>query len=126
MNLNRRATKLALVITAATAAPAFAQGGAQATPKIAYVDSKVILSRAPGRQAAEDTFNKEMEASRAQVEKMGDSLKTLIADYQKVQATLAANVREQRESAIRKRQEDYQNRAGSLDQQMQQRLVELV
>ena len=81
MNLNRRATKLALVITAATAAPAFAQGGAQATPKIAYVDSKVILSRAPGRQAAEDTFNKEMEASRIQVEKMGDSLKTLIADY---------------------------------------------
>ena len=125
MNLNRRATKLALVITAATAAPAFGQG-AQATPKIAYVDSKVILSRAPGRQAAEDTFNKEMEASRAQVEKMGDSLKTLIADYQKVQATLAANVREQRESAIRKRQEDYQNRAGSLDQQMQQRQVELV
>lgn len=126
MNLNRRATKLALVITAATAAPAFAQGGAQATPKIAYVDSKVILSRAPGRQAAEETFNKEMEASRAQVEKMGDSLKTLIADYQKVQATLAANVREQRESAIRKRQEDYQNRAGSLDQKMQARQVELV
>ena len=126
MKLNRRATKLALVITAAAATPAFAQGGAQATPKIAYVDSKVILSRAPGRQAAEDTFNKEMEASRAQVEKMGDSLKTLIADYQKVQATLAANVREQRESAIRKRQEDYQNRAGSLDQQMQQRQVELV
>src|SRR6188474_3075542 len=125
MNLNRRATKLALVITAATAAPAFAQG-APATPKIAYVDSKVILSRAPGRQAAEDTFNKEMEASRAQVEKMGDSLKTLIADYRKVQSTLAANVREQRESAIRKKQEDYQTRAGSLDQQMQQRQVELV
>ena len=119
MNLNRRATKLALVITAATAAPAFAQGGAPATPKIAYVDSKVILARAPGRQAAEDTFNKEIEASRAQVQKMGDSLQTMIADYQKDQATLAANVREQRESAIRKKQEDYQTRAGSLDQQMQ-------
>ena len=126
MNLNRRATKLALVITAAMAAPAFAQGGAPATQKIAYVDSKVILSRAPGRQAAEDTFNKEMEASRAQVQKMGDSLQTMIADYQKVQATLAANVREQRESAIRKKQEDYQTRAGSLDQQMQARQVELV
>ena len=93
MNLNRRATKLALVITAAAAAPAFAQGA----PKIAYVDSKVILSRAPGRQAAEDTFNKEMEVSRTQVQKMGDSLQTMIADYQKVQSTLAANVREQRE-----------------------------
>jgi outer membrane protein len=122
MNLNRRATKLALVITAAAAAPAFAQGA----PKIAYVDSKVILSRAPGRQAAEDLFNKEMEASRSQVQKMGDSLQTMIADYQKVQSTLAANVREQREAAIRKKQEDYQTRAGSLDQQMQQRQVELV
>ena len=122
MKLNRRATKLALVITAAAATPAFAQGA----PKIAYVDSKVILSRAPGRQAAEDTFNKEMEASRTQVQKMGDSLQTMIADYQKVQSTLAANVREQREAAIRKKQEDYQTRAGSLDQQMQARQVELV
>lgn len=122
MHLTRRATKLALVITAAAAAPAMAQGA----PKIAYVDSKVILSRAPGRQQAEDTFNKEMEASRQQVKKMGDSLQTMIADYQKVQATLAANVRDQREAAIRKKQEDYQNRAGQLDEQMQQRQMELV
>ena len=43
-----------------------------------------------------------------------------------MQSTLAANIREQRESAIRKKQEDYQNRAGSLDQQMQARQVELV
>jgi len=122
MQLTRRATRLALVITAASAAPAMGQGA----QKIAYVDSKVILSRAPGRQQAEDTFNKEMEASRAQVQKMGDSLQTMIADYQKVQATLAANIREQRESAIRKKQEDYQSRAGALDQQMQQRQMELV
>jgi outer membrane protein len=120
MNLTRRATNLALVLTAASAAPVMAQ------QKIAYVDSKVILSRAPGRQAAEDTFNKEMEASRAQVQKMGDSLQTMIADYQKVQATLAANVREQREGTIRKKQDDYQKRAGELDQQMQQRQMELV
>jgi outer membrane protein len=122
MKLTRRATKLALIISAASAAPAFAQGA----QKIAYVDSKVILSRAPGRQQAEDTFNKEMEASRTQVQKMGDSLQTMIADYQKVQSTLAANVREQREAAIRKKQEDYQSRAGALDQQMQQRQMELV
>jgi outer membrane protein len=122
MKLTRRATKLALIISAASTAPAFAQGA----QKIAYVDSKVILSRAPGRQQAEDTFNKEMEASRTQVQKMGDSLQTMIADYQKVQSTLAANVREQREAAIRKKQEDYQSRAGALDQQMQQRQMELV
>jgi outer membrane protein len=120
MKLTRRATNLALGLTAAAAAPVMAQ------QKIAYVDSKVILSRAPGRQAAEDTFNKEMDASRTQVQKMGDSLQTMIADYQKVQATLAANVREQREGAIRKKQDDYQKRAGELDQQMQQRQMELV
>ena len=124
MKLTRRATKLALVFTAASAGPALAQ--AAATPKIAYIDSKIVMSRAPGRQAAEDLFNKEMEASRTQVQKMGDSLQTMIADYQKTQATLAANVREQREAAIRKKQEDYQTRAGALDQQMQQRQVELV
>jgi outer membrane protein len=50
----------------------------------------------------------------------------MIADFQKVQGTLAANVRDQREAAIRKKQEDYQSRAGSLDQRMQQRQMELV
>ena len=128
MNLTRRATRLALVLSAASAVPALAQSAppAAAPPKIAYIDSKVVLSRAPGRQQAEDTFNKEMEASRAQVQKMGDSLQTMIADYQKTQATLAQTVRDQREAAIRKKQEDYQSRAGSLDQQMQQRQMELV
>ena len=127
MNLTRRATRLALVLSAVSAVPAFAQAApTSAPPKIAYIDSKVVLSRAPGRQQAEDTFNKEMEASRTQVQKMGDSLQTMIADYQKSQATLAATVREQREAAIRKKQEDYQSRAGALDQQMQQRQMELV
>ena len=127
MNLTRRATRLALVLSAVSAVPAFAQGApTSAPPKIAYIDSKVVLSRAPGRKEAEDNFNKEMEASRAQVQKMGDSLQTMIADYQKSQATLAATVREQREAAIRKKQEDYQSRAGALDQQMQQRQMELV
>ena len=126
MKLHRRATNLALVVTAAAAVPAAEPAFAQGPQKIAYIDSKVVLSRAPGRQAAEDVFNKEMEASRTQVQRMGDSLQTMIADYQKVQATLAANVREQREAAIRKKQEDYQTRAGQLDQQMQQRQVELV
>ena len=127
MNLTRRATRLALVLSAASAVPAFAQGApTSGPPKIAYIDSKVVLSRAPGRKEAEDTFNKEMEVSRAQVQKMGDSLQTMIADYQKSQATLAATVREQREAAIRKKQEDYQSRAGALDQQMQQRQMELV
>ncbi len=128
MNLTRRATRLALVLSAASAVPALAQSAppAAALPKIAYIDSKVVLSRAPGRQQAEDTFNKEMEASRAQVQKMGDSLQTMIADYQKTQATLAQTVRDQREAAIRKKQEDYQSRAGSLDQRMQQRQMELV
>jgi len=126
MNLTRRATTLALVLSGVSAVPALAQGTPPTTPKIAYIDSKVVLSRAPGRQQAEDTFNKEMEASRSQVQKMGDSLQTMIADYQKVQTTLAANIREQREAAIRKKQEDYQSRAGALDQQMQQRQMELV
>jgi outer membrane protein len=121
MNLIRRATLFALVLSAVSAAPALAQA-----PKIAYIDSKKVLERAPGREAAENTFNKEMEASRAQMQRMGDSLQTMIADYQKVQGTLAANVREQREAAIRKRQEDYQNRAAQMEQRMQQRQVELV
>lgn len=123
MNLIRRATLFALALSAASTAPLLAQQGQL---KIAFIDSKRVIERAPGREAAENQFNKEMEASRVQVQRMGDSLKTMIAEYQKVEATLAANVREQREAAIRKRQDDYQQRAGQLEQQMAQRQVELV
>jgi outer membrane protein len=97
-----------------------------APPRIVYVNSKIILDRAPGRQAAEDAFEKEMSVWRAQVQKMGDSLQAMIAAYQKARATMPDAAKEAKETEIRTRQDEYQKKVQELDQQAGQRQQELV
>jgi outer membrane protein len=100
---------------------------AQATaPKIVYVNSQKIIAQAPGRADAEAQFQKEMDQYKAQLQKMGDSLKTQIADYQKNQATMTPTARAAREKDLGGKQQAYQQKAQELEQTAQQREAELV
>jgi outer membrane protein len=107
-----------LAAQAATAAPG--------TPKIVYVNSQKIIAQAPGRAEAEAQFQKEMDQYKAQVQKMGDSLQTLVADYQKVEPTLTPAVKATRTKDLRDRQQAYQQHVQQLEQTAQQREAELV
>jgi outer membrane protein len=131
MRLIIRAASLALVLSAAAGAagaqaPAPAAAAPAAVPKIAYIRSQVILEQAPGRAAAEKQFEQEMGVYRQQVQRMGDSLNTMIADYTKQEASLTPAVKETRQKAIREKEEQYQRKTQELQQQAQQRQVELV
>jgi outer membrane protein len=108
-----------LILTAATAV-------GQAPVKIGYIKSQTILANAPGRAAAEGQFEKEMETYRAQVKRMGDSLNTLIADYNKQEVSLSPQAKEARQKDIRAKEEEYQRRTQELQQQVRQREAELV
>ena len=126
MRLARLAAPLALAAAALlTARPALAQGAA-APVKIAYINSQVILQQAPGRAEAEAQFEKEMATYRQQVQRMGDSLQTLIADYNKAELSLSPAAKETRQKAIRARQEAYQKRTQELEEQAQQRQMQLI
>ena len=117
------------LVLALTAAPVAAQtGGAPPTgpQKFAYINSQVILDRAPGRAAAESTFNKEIEGYKTQVQKLGDSLQSLFADFEKNQATMTATARDAKQKELATKQQDYQGRVQQLEQQAQQRQFELV
>jgi outer membrane protein len=107
-----------------------AQGGnapaSTGAPKIAFINSQTILSQAPGRAEAEAQFEKEMSTYRQQVQRMGDSLNTMVSAYQKAQPTLAPAARETREKAIREKQGEYAKRTQQLESQAQQRQAELV
>lgn len=118
----RRVGALALVLSVACALPALAQSG----PKIAYINSKELLEKAPGREAAEAQFNKEMDGFKAQVQQMGSSIQTMIEGYQKGMATMTAAQKEAKEKEIRSKQEEYQRKVQQLDQQAAQRQQELV
>lgn len=118
----------ALAATAAVAGPAAAQTTAPAQPappKVAYVNSQRILQQAPGWTEAQAQFEREMTAYRQQVQRMGDSLNTLIAAYDKAEITLSPAAKETKQKEIRAKEEEYQQRTAQMQQQMQQRQMEL-
>jgi outer membrane protein len=111
------------LLTAVMCLPAQAQ---TAPLKFAYINSQVILERAPGRAEAATQFNKEREALQSSIEKMTDSLKAMFDAYNKEQATLAPSAKEAREKSLREKQTEFDTRVGQMDQQMQQRQFELM
>jgi outer membrane protein len=113
-------TAIGLVVLAADGA------SAQAAPKFAFIDSRVVLDKAPGRAAAEAQFQKEMEGYQAQAKRMEDSLTAMIGEYTKVQATLTAAQRETREKAIRDKQAEFGQRSQQFEEAAQKRQFELV
>ena len=99
--------------------------GAQAL-KIGYINSAAILQQAPGAQEANQQFNRDVEGYRAEVQKMGEELEAMAAQYEQQQLTLSPEAKTRREEDLRQRQAAYQQRVQQLDQQAQARQQELV
>ena len=116
-----RAAPFALAFLIAFSLPARAQG-----LKVAYVQTSVLLEQAPGRAEAEAQFDRETGTFRDQIKRMSDSLNTMVADFQKTQATLAAAARETRAKGIQAKEQEYQRRTQELEQKAQGRQAELV
>lgn len=98
---------------------------AQAPVKLAYINSQKILAEAPGRAEAEATYNKEMATARAQLQQMDDSLKGMVATYEKEAPSLDSARKESRGKTIRDTEAAFQQRAQDLNNQMQQRQADL-
>ena len=116
----------AAVAVSAVASTMFAQGTPSSAPiRLAYINSQVILQQAPGRAEAEATYDKEAAAVRVQLQSMDDSLKALFATLQKDEPTLDSARRVVREKAFEEQRNQYQQRAQSLNEQMQKRQADL-
>lgn len=111
---------LSLLILPAVAA---AQGTAV---KFAYVDTRELLDKAPGRTEADAQWKKEAQTMQDQVTRMQDSLQAMITAYQKAEATLTAAVKEARQKSIGDKEQEYQTRTQALDLQAQQRQAQLL
>jgi outer membrane protein len=118
-----RATLVALALFTLAADEASAQASA---PKLAYINSQVILEQAPNRAAVEAQFDKEVENMRKQVKQMDDSLNAMLSSYQKAEATLSPAAKQARQKEITSKREEYEKRAAALQLQAQQRQRELV
>lgn len=122
----RSYTRVAAIVVALTMSMTGILAAQAAAPKIVYVNSQKIISQAPGRADAEAQFQKEMDQYKAQVQRMGDSLQTMVAEYQKVEPTLSQSVKNTRTKDLRDRQQAYQQHVQELEQTAQQREAELV
>ena len=119
----RRAVWPALVALTLLSA---ASGAQQPAPKFAFINSQVIIDRAPGAADVQATLERERVANVTKLQKMEDTLRTMYAAYQKDEATLSDTAKARRQKVITDKQAALQQRANELDQQMQQRQNELV
>lgn len=119
-----RAFLRAGVVAAFAAAFAAVPAAAQSAPrpfKMAFVNTQVVFDNAPGRAEAAAAFEREAQGLQTQVQRMSDSLKTLVDAYRAAEATLTAAQKETRQRAIQTRQQEYEQRAQQIDQQAAQR-----
>lgn len=116
------------VLLAVSSVSAFAQSTPAQTGvlKVAYVNSSQILEGAPGRSDALALFEKETLPMRTQIQRMQDSLQSIINEYQKAAPQLTPAQRSQREASIGGRQQEYQQRAQEMQQAAQARQEELM
>jgi outer membrane protein len=127
MRVLLRASAIALATSLLVAGPAAveAQQGT-AAPKIAYINSALLLQQAPGRAEAEAQFEREVGAYRQQIQRMDDSLKTLVAAFDRDAPKMDSVAREARRASIGQTETQYQLRARGLDSTMQTRQAQLV
>lgn len=123
-----RAGSLALATSLIYAGIAGAQASQApaATAKIGYINSALLLQQAPGRAEAEAQFDREVGVYRQQIQRMDDSLKTMMTAFDRDAPKLDSATRETRRTGIGRKEVEYQQRARGLDSTMQARQAELV
>ena len=128
MRVLLRASSIALAtsLIVAGAAAAQAQAGTATPAKIAYINSAQLLAQAPGRAEAEAQFDREVGVYRQQIQRMDDSLRTMVAAFDRDAAKMDSASRETRRTTIGRREAEYQQRARGLDSTMQARQAQLV
>src|SRR6266850_2659365 len=78
-----RAAAAALVFTAIAGTAQAQSAAAPPLVKIAYVKTEALMAAAPGKDAAQATYEKEAAVFGLQQKKWGDSLQKLVDDYKK-------------------------------------------
>jgi Skp family chaperone for outer membrane proteins len=119
-------TSRAMAVALLTAGTASGAAWAQAAPtKVAFVDSRLLMTNAPGRAEAEGALQREVNAMQAEIKRMTDSLDAIVAAYRKDEATLSPPMRETRQKAIEDLQRKFSVRNDSLQQRAERRQDEL-
>lgn len=102
-----------------------AEAAAQSPLRIAYVDSRLLLSEAPGSDQAQQMFEQEMSGFQQEVQQLGDSLQSAMTSFQQQARDMPAERRDSIAQTIELQQIAYQQRVAVLEQQAAQREMQL-
>jgi outer membrane protein len=120
---------LALVIASPVAAqkPA-AKPSAPATggTKVAFVNAQRILQNTPGWTAAEQTFQKESEGYRLELQKLQATLDSAASDFEQQSVVLSPTQRQAKRQELETKRQQLEQRAQELQQKAGQRQRELL
>jgi outer membrane protein len=119
-----RAAATALIFTA-VASTAHAQA-LPAPAKIGYVRTEALMAAAPGRDAAQATYDKEVAAFTAQQKKWQDSLTKLVDEYKKAAPKFTDAQKQAQELKISTIQSELDAKNQDGTQRMQARMNELL
>lgn len=95
-------------------------------PKLAYINSNVIITQAPGAAEAQATFDREMARWQSEVQVLSDSLQQMITTYEQQEIMLSPQVKQERQQEILQKRMEYEQRVTDLQQVAQRRQAELV
>ena len=105
------------------AAPAPAPSGAT---KLAFVNARRILQSTPGWTTAEQTFTKESEGYRAELQKLQASLDSMASEYEQQSVVLSPTQRQAKRNELETKRTALETRAQELQQKAQARESELL
>lgn len=115
--LVRTAALFALLVVGASSAAA--------QQKFAYINSQTLLQQAPGRAEAEAQFQRELQGYQTEVKRMGDSLKAMVAAYEKDQLVMSPAAKEAKQKELAAKEQEYQQRTSDLERKAAAREDEL-
>ena len=107
----------------AAAAPAPAPSGAT---KLGFVNARRILQSTPGWTTAEQTFTKESEGYRAELQKLQATLDSMASEYEQQSVVLSPTQRQAKRTELETKRSALETRAQELQQKAQQRESELL
>lgn len=113
----------AVLLLGAVASPARSQ---TPPPKLAYINSQVILQNTPGRAQAESTFQHELAGFQARVNVLQAQLDSASSEYNRTSLVLSPAAKQQRLQELQQMQQRTQQEVADLRDSAQTREQELM
>jgi outer membrane protein len=96
------------------------------TPKVGFIYSRQVMQQTPGYQAAESTFNRELETYQNEVQKMQHQFDSSVQAFDQQSIALSPAAKAAKQKELQEQGKRMEQRQSELQQKAQQRNQELM